>query len=98
MRKWRETRGGYAALSPEERRKDNCRSYANIYKKRGVLVPRPCEVCGAKAEMHHPDYNMPLNVEWLCHECHTELHRLLADAYQRTLYELLGRQHKRKRF
>ena len=27
---------------------------------------QPCEVCGEKAQAHHPDYDQPLNVRWLC--------------------------------
>lgn len=36
----------------------------------------PCEVCGAtRAEAHHEDYDRPLDVRWLCHRHHMELHR-----------------------
>jgi hypothetical protein len=50
----------------------------------GVLVPKPCEVCGAVGTMsdgrnlvqaHHDDYNKPLSVRWLCQPHHHEWHK-----------------------
>jgi hypothetical protein len=44
--------------------------------KRGVLVrPETCSVCGGGGpiEAHHPDYNFPLDVEWLCRQCHSDI-------------------------
>ena len=37
-----------------------------------------CECCGIKKftlTKHHPDYSQPLLVQWLCEECHNELHK-----------------------
>jgi hypothetical protein len=42
-----------------------------------MCPPDYCEGCfgSAPLEAHHPDYSKPLNVEWLCKKCHTEIHR-----------------------
>ena len=43
--------------------------------RRGLVQPQPCEVCGeAKAEAHHPDYDCPLVVQWLCRVHHKQVH------------------------
>ena len=78
MREWRKTH----PLTPEQRRKDKARSYANAYQHRGKLIPEPCSVCGTlTAEKHHSDYNRPLAVEWLCRPCHLSLHKLVGAEY-----------------
>ena len=59
-------------LTPEQRQKDNCRSYALVYLKRGKIQREPCKVCGEKAEMHHEDYSQPLLIDWLCRKHHLE--------------------------
>lgn len=44
--------------------------------KRGILVKKPCEVCGTDgAQAHHDDYTKPLVVRWLCPTHHGEHHR-----------------------
>jgi hypothetical protein len=46
--------------------------------KAGRLVPTPCVVCGGEhVEGHHPDYDAPLDVVWLCIPCHEEAHSLV---------------------
>lgn len=72
MRTWRKIH----PLSEEQRKKDNCRSYAHVYLRLGRLVRRPCEVCGLlDSQMHHDDYSKPLEVRWLCRPCHLKLHK-----------------------
>ena len=62
-------------LQREAREKANCRAYANVYQRRGKLAQMPCEKCGgADSEKHHDDYSKPLDVRWLCRECHLAEH------------------------
>ena len=42
----------------------------------GKVIPLPCFVCGEKAEAHHPDYDAPLDVVWLCPPHHKQAHAL----------------------
>lgn len=44
--------------------------------RQGRLVRQPCERCGSeeKTDAHHSDYTKPLQVEWLCHNCHEAEH------------------------
>ena len=59
--------------SPE---KAVARVSVNTAKKNGTLIIQPCEICQStiKIEAHHPDYNKPLMVVWLCKLHHTEIH------------------------
>lgn len=62
-------------MTQEQRTKDNARSHAGVAKRRGQLVPQPCEECGAPdAQMHHEDYSRPRDVIWLCETCHRRGH------------------------
>ena len=46
--------------------------------KSGKLVRQPCTQCGYKpAEAHHPNYEKPLDVIWLCKSHHELLHEEL---------------------
>jgi ribosomal protein S27AE len=50
-----------------------------------LTVPETCR-CGSRdLEAHHHDYSKPLEVEWLCGDCHLEAHegRLYATAASR---------------
>lgn len=76
----REHRPKHSQLTDLQRHKANCRAYANTYKRRGKLDVKSCQECGRRAEMHHKDYSRPLDVTWLCRECHLELHKAQPDA------------------
>lgn len=70
MREWRRS------LSAEQKHKDSVRSYAGVYKRRGMIEQENCRICASdQSEMHHPDYAWPLAVEWLCRPCHLAEHR-----------------------
>ena len=75
MRAWRKTH----PMSEEQKKKDNCRSYAGTYLRRGKLKKSPCIVCGENAEMHHDNYDKPLEITWLCRKHHLEHHKHIKD-------------------
>ena len=50
---------------------------------RGKLAPWPCEICGDKAEAHHPHYDVPLLVTWLCDAHHKQAHAETIELEQR---------------
>lgn len=53
------------------------RRRANHLKDTGLILAHPCQVCGGEnTEMHHPDYEQPEQVVWLCRKHHIELHKL----------------------
>jgi hypothetical protein len=43
----------------------------------GIVIPWPCcavPECSTKPHAHHPDYDRPLDVVWLCPKHHKETH------------------------
>lgn len=71
----RNNRPKHSELPEPARMKANARAYLKVYVKRGKIEKMPCEDCGSeRSEAHHPDYNKPLEVVWLCREHHLELH------------------------
>ena len=61
MREWRKTN----LLTPEQKVKDTCRSYANVYLRRGKIKKESCIICGSiDSQMHHEDYSKPLDIVW----------------------------------
>jgi hypothetical protein len=64
----------YTPRIPQQK-KIKCRAYAQKALEGGKLTRQPCErCCDLKTEMHHEDYDKPLEVNWLCRECHLDLH------------------------
>lgn len=71
----RTNRKRHSELSEEQRLKANARSYLNVYLKRGLIEKGTCK-CGSKeTEAHHEDYTKPLEVIWMCRECHLKHHQ-----------------------
>lgn len=69
------------ALSRQQRwRKRNPKSYiaqltVGAALRHGVIERQPCHQCGAaKSEAHHPDYERPYDVVWLCRKHHKAVH------------------------
>lgn len=56
----------------------------NNAKRDGRIEAQPCFFCGAseRVHAHHHDYGRPLDVTWLCVQCHQRLH-----AYQERVSE-----------
>lgn len=75
----REHRKKHAELTPIQKKKANCRSYANVYQRRGWLKRQPCIIrgCRALAEKHHWNYDKSLEVTWICKAHHLWLHNLV---------------------
>ena len=56
-------------------KKANAASLAKYAIQKGLLIRKPCEVCEeVKVDAHHPDYDKPLDVMWLCRLHHVAWH------------------------
>lgn len=63
------------ATDPEHRRKQKSRSALGHALRDGIAERKPCAECGdSAAEAHHDDYDRPLDVRWLCRQCHEYEH------------------------
>jgi DNA-directed RNA polymerase subunit RPC12/RpoP len=73
----RENRPEYNELRLINKIKGIVRSKAKMAVRYGHIEKKPCEVCGSsKVEMHHDDYNKPLEVKFLCRIHHREAHKI----------------------
>lgn len=66
----------WSIRNPEKRR---AHSAVNNAIRGGKLIkPTACESCGENnvaIHGHHHDYSKPLDVEWLCPQCHSDRHK-----------------------
>ena len=59
----------------EDKRRQQCGNAVARAIKKGIIVPIPCFVCGNERTVaHHPSYDLWLDVVWLCHAHHSQLH------------------------
>jgi hypothetical protein len=65
------------ARAADRRIKTNARALLAHYVKIGAIQRKPCERCRSTVRIHghHHDYAQPLDVTWLCSECHGKEHR-----------------------
>lgn len=58
-------------------RKDAARKECRAAVADGRLIKKPCRICGTvdPIHAHHGDYRKPLEVTWLCPDCHDEMHQ-----------------------
>lgn len=56
------------------RLKISARGIVYLALKAGILVRKPCVICGnPKSEAHHPNHRFPLKVVWLCRRDHEKV-------------------------
>jgi len=59
-----------------DRNKRNVRKKLGRAVKSGKIIKLNCKQCGnINTQAHHEDYSKPLEVIWLCKNCHMEHHR-----------------------
>jgi hypothetical protein len=69
-------RNGINAYHRRHPERLKARSMVHDAVRRGELKQEPCRICSnPKSEAHHEDYMKPLEVDWLCNDCHKDLHR-----------------------
>lgn len=81
LNKYRQSKN-YLRVGKDTKKKHYARTYANTYLKRGKIEKLPCIVCGDnKVEMHHDNYNKPLEIKWLCRKHHMEHHKKVNNVF-----------------
>ena len=75
LRARRRQASGLYRREERNRAKVQARWTASKAMQRGKLKRLPCRVCGElRSEMHHADYDKPLDVVWLCKSHHEAAH------------------------
>jgi hypothetical protein len=78
-KKYRETKSGKTSINKAARKWDRKHPEARkAWGKVQKLPKKPCKICGnSDSVKHHPDYNKPLKVIYLCQKHHKAEHRRL---------------------
>lgn len=81
--KWYESNKEKVYATTVEYRAEFPKKYAahsavHCAKIKGILIPKPCEICGTEVSInaHHDDYDHPLTVRWLCASHHQQWHAI----------------------
>jgi len=87
--KWRRANPDKAAAQTKRYpEKYKARKVLNhVIEKGRISKPKTCSVCGktGRVEGHHEDYSKPLEVIWLCSQCHIDIHtNKKTDSHQTT--------------
>lgn len=80
----------YRSKNPE-RYKANT-AVNNAIRDKRLIRPSNCDKCGisCKPQGHHDDYSKPLDVRWLCVDCHNEFHNFVREIYRNLEHTGLG--------
>lgn len=58
----------------------------------GRLSKLPCFICGEiEVQGHHPDYDAPLDVVWLCIKHHSQIHAKYSEEYNIEIMKSFGK-------
>ncbi len=58
-----------------DKRRMKCHNAVHRAVAKGTLTKQPCAQCGeTRVLAHHPDYDKPLEIIWLCSLCHNRHH------------------------
>jgi hypothetical protein len=60
----------------EEFKEDCYKIYFKATRTKQLIKPKNCSKCGKTGRIHghHNDYKKPLEIEWLCVQCHESYH------------------------
>jgi hypothetical protein len=71
----------YETWKVESRKRHACQAATKAMIKKGIIQKTPCLICGAikDIEAHHPTYDDPVSVVFLCRKHHAEIHEAYRD-------------------